>query len=97
MISALARANRSYCDGHAHNDLELRMCLTFITLCQPDVMQLIELCGQGCEFKIDPFVLDVSCYMFDRGAYAKGGFFSESSIHFLDLQISKKNYSKKLS
>ena len=25
----------------------------------------------------------------------KGGFFSESSIHFLDLQISKKNYSKK--
>ena len=27
----------------------------------------------------------------------KGGFFSERSIHFLDLQISKKNYSKKLS
>ena len=27
----------------------------------------------------------------------KGGFFSESSIHFLDLQISKKNYSKELS
>ena len=70
MISALARANRSYCDGHTHNDLELRMCLTFITLCQPDVMQLIELCGQGCEFKIDPFVLDVSCRMFDQGAYA---------------------------
>jgi len=70
MISALARANRSYCDGHAHNDLELRMCLTFITLCQPDVMQLIELSGVGCEFKIDPFVLDVSHYMFDRGAYA---------------------------
>ena len=70
MISALARANRSYCDGHAHNDLELRMCLTFITLCQPEVMQLIELCGVGCEFKIDPFVLDVSVYMFNQGAYA---------------------------
>ena len=28
---------------------------------------------------------------------AKGGFFSESAIRFSDLQISKKNYSKKLS
>ena len=28
---------------------------------------------------------------------AKGGFFSESAICFLDLQISKKKYSKKLS
>ena len=46
------------------------MCLTFITLCQPDVMQLIELCGIGCEFKIDPFVLDVSVNMFNQGAYA---------------------------
>ena len=46
------------------------MSLTFITLCQPDVMQLIELCGIGCEFKIDPFVLDVSVYMFNQGAYA---------------------------
>ena len=27
----------------------------------------------------------------------KGGFFSESAIRFLDLQISKKKYSKKLS
>ena len=27
----------------------------------------------------------------------EGGFFSECSIHFLDLQISKKNYSKNLS
>ena len=27
----------------------------------------------------------------------KGGFFPESAIHFLDLQISKKKYSKKLS
>ena len=26
---------------------------------------------------------------------AKGGFFSESAIHFSDLQISKKKYSKK--
>ena len=46
------------------------MRLTFISLLEPDVMQLIELCGHGCEFKIDPFVLDVSHYMFDQGAYA---------------------------
>ena len=30
-------------------------------------------------------------------APAKGGFFPESVIRFLDLQISKKKYSKKLS
>ena len=37
-------------------------------------------------------------YLFGiSGFAAKGGFFSESPIHFLDLQISKKNYSKKLS
>ena len=29
--------------------------------------------------------------------HTKGGFFSESEIRFLDLQISKKNYSKKKS
>ena len=31
------------------------------------------------------------------GLYAKGGFFSESAMRFLDLQISKKKYSEKLS
>ena len=31
---------------------------------------------------------------FQRKATTKGGFFSESSIHFLDLQISKKNIPK---
>ena len=30
-------------------------------------------------------------------AFPKGGFFSESAIRFLHLQISKKKYSKKLS
>ena len=31
------------------------------------------------------------------GHHFKGGFFSKSAIRFLDLQISKKKYSKKLS
>ena len=39
-----------------------------------------------------------NCSSFMRGEkISKGGFFSESAICFLDLQISKKKYSKKLS
>ena len=33
----------------------------------------------------------------EQGSWAKGGFFPENAIRFLDLQILKKKYSKKLS
>ena len=70
MISALARANRSYCEGHSHNDMEVRMSITLIELLEPEVLSRIELCGDNSDYKIDPFVLDVSGYMVDQGCYA---------------------------
>ena len=38
-----------------------------------------------------------SCSQVFKSGSIKGGYFSESAMCFLDLQISKKNYSKKLS
>ena len=70
MISTLARANRSYCDGHRHNDMEVQMCKSYIALMEPTVMQLIDLCRSVEYDKIDPFVVNISAYMVGQGRYA---------------------------
>ncbi len=70
MISTLARANRSYCDGHSHADLEVKLCNTYVLLMEGPFMQL---CGDAMLpdlQKVDPFVRDISQYMSSQGLYA---------------------------
>ena len=70
MISTIARANRSYCDGHRHNDMEVQMCASYITVMEPTVMHLIDFCRETEFSKIDPFITGISMHNVGQGRYA---------------------------
>ena len=72
MISTLARANRSYCDGHAHGALEVKMACTYISIMDPIVMQMVDYCCSNSTIadKVDPFVKNIADSNIDQGCYA---------------------------
>ena len=70
MISALARANRSYCDGHRHGDLEIKMTGAYMLMMEPLVKQEITDLKVPLSKKNDPYIKFVSNYLFEQGGYA---------------------------
>ena len=72
MISTLARANRSYCDGHAHGALEVKMASTYISIMDPIVMRIVDYCCNNSTQidKVDPFVMHIAEQNIEQGCYA---------------------------
>ena len=70
MISALARANRSYCGGHAHADHECSLVIAYINEREPILKQAITDMLDDYWEKRDILHTDIAQYMADRGTYA---------------------------
>ena len=70
MISALARANRSYCGGHAHADHECALVIAYINEREPIIKQAIEELLNDYWAKRDIVHTEIAEYMADRGTYA---------------------------
>ena len=70
MSSILARANRSYCDGHAHADMEIKAALSFILMKEPSVMNDFAEASKSPLEKLDMIVFNISKYMNEQGKYA---------------------------
>lgn len=69
MTSALARANRSYCQGHAHGEHEVDLACASIFDSSRKVMNLTELVSFGFYSSSDFFTRRVSEYMYEKGGY----------------------------
>ena len=70
MISALGRANRSYCGGHAHADHEVSLVVSYVTEHEPKLKQTIQQVLMPYEMKRDSIDIKIAKYMSDRGMYA---------------------------
>ena len=69
MISVMARANRSYCDGHRHGGLEVKMSGAYLLMMEPLLRQEIIELKANLGAKNDPHVRWVSDYLFEQGGY----------------------------
>ena len=69
MISALARANRSYCGGHEHADHECSLVVAFINEREPVLKQKLNDLVSDYWHKKDTVTREITQYMADRGSY----------------------------
>ena len=69
LMSALARANRSYCGGHEHADHETHLIFAYMNEREPVLKNIInELLTDYWE-KRDVTNIDIAKYIADRGCY----------------------------
>jgi len=69
IISAMARANRSYCEGHEHADHEVALLMAYIDERELHIKRMIHEVLTGYWQKRDHVTLDLAKYMIDRGRY----------------------------
>jgi prepilin-type processing-associated H-X9-DG protein len=70
LTATLGRANRSYCDGHAHGDHEVNVAIAYSIVIEPIVMADLEYTARLEKEQIDPTIKYVSEYMSEQGCYA---------------------------
>jgi len=69
MISALARANRSYCGGHEHADHECSLVIAYIDERESVLKNMLEDLLVDYWEKRDLITTEITKYMADRGSY----------------------------
>ena len=69
ILSALARANRSYCEGHEHADHEIHLLTAYIDERELYLKSVIHEMLTAYWQKRDNVALDIGQYMINRGRY----------------------------
>ena len=72
MTSTLARASRTYSDGHPHNTIELQYAQAYVLLMEKPVTTLLEMvCTHSGKYytKTDHFIGNASDYTRGTGGY----------------------------
>ena len=69
LISALARASRSYCEGHEHADHEVALLMTYLDERELHLRNVIYEMMTPHWQKRDNVGLDLAKYMIERGKY----------------------------
>ena len=69
LTAVLARASRSYCDGHRHGDLELKKSGAYVFYMEPSIAKEIQELRAPNVQKNDPFIKYISNYSFEHGGY----------------------------
>lgn len=70
MTSVLARASKSYCDGHPHANLDVQISSTYVNHLEPYVNGDMFDVQQNTFCKITPFIAGLSDLLLDQGFYS---------------------------
>lgn len=70
MSSAMARANRSYCEGHAHGQHEVNLTFAYVKTMLPQLNEALAETDRHDVNKNDQWYKTASLYMADKGFYS---------------------------